>query len=326
MTIAGLVLLTAGWLTPADAQQPAQSPDQRRSQENRQDRMNYAERMLEDQIYVRLAERAWVGADFDAKVDGNTVTLSGTVPSERTKGDILRITRRMPGVVDVRDQLHVKPSVGADRGGSPVPDAELAKRVAQKIASEMPGAKAGEDWWFTGWRVEGQDRQWTMIVEATDGAITLEGEVPYTSIIKKAVGTALNVQGVWSVRSELEIEPVQRYGPYYGYGYHSHAYHPYHYRYGPYAAGDPDYFVYYDASRAGGGGAARDGRSSAMQGTRDAKSVHTVTGQVTDIDRQKGALTFKTDQGSFDLQLPPASLQNVTKGEQITVELGLVKP
>lgn len=290
-----LALSVAGWVHPAEAQQRSGQAAQQSQQNQQSQRMNASEKMLEDQIYVRLAERAWAGSDFKATVNQGVVTLSGTVPTEQTKQKILRLTRRTPGVMEVRDQLRVNPAVGALRGGSTVPDAELSKRVAQKIAATLTGAKAAEDWWFTGWRVEGQDRMWTMIVQAEDGAVTLEGEVPYNSTIRKAVDAALDVQGVRSVRSEIELEPA--YYPYYRYGY------PYAYRYGYY---DPDYFVYYDASR----------------DAHDFKGVQTLTGEVTKIDPQKGMLTLKTDRGSFDLSFPPASLQGVKQGERINVQLG----
>ena len=137
-----------------------------------------------------------------------------------------------------------------------------------------------------------------MIVQAEDGAITLEGEVPYQSTIRKAIDTALDVQGVRSVRSEIELEPN-----YYGYGYPYR--YPYSYWGAPYAYGDPDYFVYYDATRA-----------------HDFKGVQTLTGEVSKIDHQKGSLTLKTDSGSFDFSFPPSSLQGVKQGERINVQLG----
>jgi hypothetical protein len=196
----------AGWPPSAETQQTAvaeQAP------------MSTRERRLEDRIYVRLAERAWVGADFDARVNQGIVTVSGTVPSEQTRQGILRVVRRTRGVSEVRDQLRVDPAVGRDRGGSPVPDAELARRVAHTIAGTLAGAKAGQDWWFTGWRVEGPYQSWTMVVDAVDGEVTLDGEVPSGSTIRTAVQAALQVPGVLSVRSEIEIESILHGSPLY---------------------------------------------------------------------------------------------------------------
>jgi len=285
---------TAVAATPVDAQQSkptAQSSAQP---------MNAVERMIEDRIYVELAEEAWVGTDFKATVQDNIVTLNGTVPTAQTKQKILRIVRRTPGVFEVRDQLRVNPAVGAVRGGSPVADKDLAKLVAEKIAAAIPGAKAGEDWWFTGWRVEGQDRLWNLVVQADDGQVTLEGEVPRASIMRKAVEAAMQVQGVRSVSSDLEQEPV-----YYPYGY----YRPYRGHYGYPAYGwwdsDPGYYLFYDAS------------------PHDFQGTHTMRGKVLSVDQQKGTVSLKSADGTFNLHFPPPALKDVQKGDQVIVQMGL---
>jgi osmotically-inducible protein OsmY len=290
-----------GWTAVAATSveaQPSKSTPQSAAKQ-----MNATERMIEDRIYVQLAERAWVGADFKAAVQDNAVTLSGTVPTEQTKQRILQIVRRTPGVFEVRDQLRVNPAVGAARGGSPVADKDLAKMVAQKIAGAIPGAKAGEDWWFTGWRVEGQDRLWNLVVQANDGQVTLEGEVPRMSIMRKAVEAAMGVQGVRSVRSDLEEEPAYYpYGyryPYWGYPY---GYPAYGYGYG---WGDPDYYVYYDPS------------------PHDFQGTHTMRGEVLSVDQQKGMVSLKSSDGTFDLHFPPSALKDIQKGDQVTVQMGL---
>jgi len=290
MLVTAFVLTVTACSQPAAAQQPQpQAPS-----------MNGAERMLEDQLYVRLAERAWVGGDFKATVNQGVVTLRGTVPSEQSKQRMLRIARQMAGVTELRDQLRVDPSVSAQRDGRPpVADAVLSKQVAQKIAEAVPGAKAGEEWWFSGWRVEGPDRRWDTTVEADNGAVTLDGDVPYDSIVRKSVEAALQVPGVRSVRSEITIERISgRYSPYSGYGL---------YGYAGYGYGDYGYPYAYDTAR----------------DVRDFRGVHAMTGEVAKIDPQKGTVTLKTDAGAFDLHFPPAFLQNVKQGSKITVELGL---
>ena len=284
MLVAALALSVTAWSQPAAAQQPWPQASQ----------MNAAERMLEDQLYVRLAERAWVGGDFKATVNQGVVTLSGTVPSEQAKQKMLRIARQTAGVTELRDQLRVDPSVSAQRDGrAPVGDSELSKRVAQKIAGAITGAKAGEEWWFSGWRVEGPDRHWNTTVEADNGAVTLEGDVPYDSIVRKSVQAALQVPGVRSVRSEITIERISGpYSPYSGYGPYGYGgYGGYGYAYGPYV--------------------------------HDFTGFHAMTGEVTKIDQQKGTVTMKTDTETFDLHFPPAFLQKVKQGAKITVELGL---
>jgi osmotically-inducible protein OsmY len=277
--VVAFALSAVVWSQPASAQPPRPQAPQ----------MNTEERMLEDQLYVRLAEHAWVGGDFKATVHQGVVTLSGTVPSEQSKQKMLRIARQTAGVAELRDQLRVDPSVSAQRDGrAPVGDSELSKRVAQKIAGAITGVKAGEEWWSSGGRVEGPDRRWSTTVESDNGAVTLEGDVPYDGIVRKSVEAALQVPGGRSVRSEIAIERTPRgYRPSYGYG-------PYGYGYGygsPYA--------------------------------HDVTGFHAMTGEVTRIDPQKGTVTLKTGTETFDLRLPRSFLQNVKAGSQITVEVGL---
>lgn len=210
-------------------QPPQQRPGRRgdRSQDMSRQRDARTSDMLADRIVVALIERGPYTADMRVLVDNGTVTLTGTVPSEDAKRRAVRVARRTAGVEEVRDQLRVDPRAAATASSAPsVPDAELAKRVAQQIASTITGAKAGEDWWFSGWRVEGPDNRWNMVVEASDGIVWLEGDVPRLDIVRKAMETARQVPGVRGLRTDLEIESY----PYYGgapYRYHPYAYYPY---------------------------------------------------------------------------------------------------
>lgn len=50
---------------------------------------------------------------------------------------------------------------------------------------------------------------------------------------------------------------------------------------------------------------------------------HTMTGEVTSVAPDKGRLFVKTPEGRMLLHFPPATLQNVKKGDRVTVELAL---
>jgi hypothetical protein len=50
---------------------------------------------------------------------------------------------------------------------------------------------------------------------------------------------------------------------------------------------------------------------------------HTMDGQVTSIDAKKGWVHVKTAEGVLTLHFPPPALQNVKKGDKITVELSM---
>jgi hypothetical protein len=304
---ATLVLATLPALA-GQTDKDATSPGQRQHMRGqaRHDGPSRAERLLEDRVFVRLAEGAWAGGDFMVKAEDSTVILSGTVPSEAAKQRMLRIAGRTFGVQAVRDQLRVDPTSAMPAAGPTVPDRELAKSVAQQIASTIAGSKAGEDWWLTGWRVEGPDNRWHFTVEAEDGDVWLEGDAPTYRHIRHAVEAARQVSGVRSVRSNLDIDRA-----YYRYPYGPYSPYPPFATYPsptPYAYVDPD-DIFRDASDRG------DARG--FQGR------HAMTGEVTKIDKQKGTLSLKTLEATLDLHFPPSALEEVDQGDRITVQLGL---
>src|SRR5262245_30515722 len=60
---------------------------------------------------------------------------------------------------------------------------------------------------------------------------------------------------------------------------------------------------------------------SSMDAT--ATGRHTMTGEVTSVTPDKGRLLVKTPEGRMLLHFPSAALQNVKKGDSVTVELSL---
>jgi osmotically-inducible protein OsmY len=304
MTALGLLLFGLAGTPAAHAQSSQQQQAPQQQQPQRQ--TNNVNALVEDFVLVELAEKAWVGGDFTVKADGGRVTLDGTVPTEAAKARMERIARGTLGVTDVRNQLRVEPLTSS---GTPVGDDVLARRVARQVAAALPGAKTGEDWWLTGWRVEGPDNTWNFVIEVEDGRVYLEGDVPRRAIMRKAIDAARNTSGVQSVRSELELD---RYAGAYPYGY------PYAYPYGPYPAygyhpwgGDPDYYVYdIDVG---------PGQNSDSGGPTDG---HRLTGRVSDLDRQKGRISLKTDAGTVQISAPPSALREVQRGDRVTVQIG----
>jgi osmotically-inducible protein OsmY/sporulation protein YlmC with PRC-barrel domain len=59
--------------------------------------------------------------------------------------------------------------------------------------------------------------------------------------------------------------------------------------------------------------AARAGQEPAGQ--------RTITGEVVSVDQPKGKLTLKTGERTLDLRLPPSALQNVSRGDRLTLEV-----
>jgi hypothetical protein len=71
------------------------------------------------------------------------------------------------------------------------------------------------------------------------------------------------------------------------------------------------------------GAGAASAQSSTATPSGDSAGRHSMDGQVTKVDAKKGWVDVKTSEGSMKLHFPPAALQNVKKGDSVTVELAL---
>ena len=54
-----------------------------------------------------------------------------------------------------------------------------------------------------------------------------------------------------------------------------------------------------------------------------AAGEHVMTGRITSIDKDKGRVTVEAQGEELDLHFPTAALQNLRKGDQVTVSLGI---
>jgi BON domain-containing protein len=244
------VLLISAGSTPVAAQDQRKQSTKgidSQSAKSSADNSDLRDESAEAWLVVKLFARPGLN-NVNVEVDNGVATLSGKVPTEQAKRRAVRIANSALGIDSVRDQLSVDSSL-ANRREANVADKTLAQRVAQKIAANVQGAKAGEDWWFEGWRVEGPYNRWNVVVDVdAPGQITLEGDVSSVDLMEKIVKAAGSVDGVRTVDSDLQVEPNYYSGrgrslwPYYGryyygpYGYYGPFYAPYRYYHEPYAA------------------------------------------------------------------------------------------
>jgi len=212
---------------PAQEAQRQENRQQRQQDFQRQQRfqmrpnMMMPDEVVEDMLVVRLAERSNLTPFVKITVRDGVATISGKVPSEAAERRALGIAGSTTGVTSVRDQISVDPSIGKGRSERNLSQGELARQVAQRIAKNIEGAKAGEDWWFDGWRVEGPYNRWNVVIESDEpGRVTIDGDVPSLNLMRKVIESAANTPGVTGLESDLELER-----PYYDYGY------PYRYPY-----------------------------------------------------------------------------------------------
>jgi hypothetical protein len=57
--------------------------------------------------------------------------------------------------------------------------------------------------------------------------------------------------------------------------------------------------------------------------SNDMAGHHTMQGEVTKVDAKKGWVDVKTPEGSMKLHFPPPALENVKKGDNVTVDLAM---
>lgn len=327
LTLGGVAIAADG---PTHERTKAGKTSTQSAQEHAPGPMGPMDRILADEVFTRLVDRTSIGAKVDVTARNGTIGLAGTVPSQKAKERAARIAKRTPGVTRVQNGLLVQgpePELTGDEAEQP-DDARLAESVARAIAARLPTARAGEDWWLTGWRVEGADNDWNLIVEADRGQITLEGEVPRSSIIATAVRTAREVDGVEEVQSELELEPtgwLPPYLPQHGvgapHGYvQSSPYTPSSYR--EIEAQDDQ-----QASRLShhAAGKARPQRRHGATTGEPAVVLGddgTIAGEVTRVDRGDDTVMVRTSSGST-IVLPLKDVGSMSRGDQVEIEVAI---
>ena len=67
------------------------------------------------------------------------------------------------------------------------------------------------------------------------------------------------------------------------------------------------------------------GQAGATSGTSGAMGEHSMTGKITDIDKEKGRVKVDAQGEKLDLHFPQSALRNLNEGDQVTVTLA-IKP
>jgi osmotically-inducible protein OsmY len=148
------------------------------------------------------ASRSLAGSNVAVTSTNGTIVLDGIVAESRDLDRAELIARRTPGVVGVVNQLHVDPSV-ATRAEA-LDDADLAKRVSERLAAEFERARLERRWEY-GYGVEAESME--LDVNADDGQVTLSGTVPSYDALGRVVTIARGVPGVQAVRINVRLDP-----------------------------------------------------------------------------------------------------------------------
>lgn len=156
---------------------------------------------IEDEIAFRLeTDDLTRKYHIDVDAEGNVVTLSGQVATERQKTRALELAK-VDGVIRIEDKIEV------DRDA----DTTLADRAKRGLS------KAGEaisDQWITAkvsWFFVGEDvlDGSDINVDTDNRVVTLKGEVPSQAARARANALARQTEGVREVRDQLVIAPAR---------------------------------------------------------------------------------------------------------------------
>jgi hyperosmotically inducible periplasmic protein len=125
-------------------------------------------------------------------------------------------------------------------------------------------------------------------VDANEGIVSLTGTVESPELRERAEQIAREADGVRQVVNSIQVTP-------------------------PVAT----------ATTAEGQTAQTQRDSAAASPAAAPRQHHTLTGEITDIDADRGRVTVRTAQRDMDLYLPAGALQDVRKGDRVAVEIGI---
>jgi hyperosmotically inducible protein len=195
--LAGLMAVTIGACSqPPEAPGPAQRAGAAIDRAVAAVEDELGEALLKAKVRVALLEQLRTdGLEISADVSGSVVTLTGRVGRRSSQELAEQVARAVSGVTEVRNRLVVAPGTppaaplaqAVDKAEKEVADALLETRVKMRLLDQMGRP---------GFAIE---------VEATDGVLSLSGQVPDTDRRDLAVRITREVSGVRAVRDLLRV-------------------------------------------------------------------------------------------------------------------------
>jgi hyperosmotically inducible periplasmic protein len=169
-------------------------------------------------ITTRVQARYFAEPDVRGRAVGVTtedgvVTLRGRVESEHERQQAIRIAREIDGVRDVRDELSVAGEAPAATTGDRAPAAPDARPAEPGRERDEPaiGERVSSAWittkiraqYFTDPDVRGRE----IDVTASNGIVTLTGQVESERARQQALAIARETEGVVRVEDRLQLVP-----------------------------------------------------------------------------------------------------------------------
>lgn len=147
--------------------------------------------------------------DVDSDVDKNSVTLSGTVPTEALRTRAVELAKSGRPTLLVNDKIDVKPAE-VERSAYTEDMARDARDKA-KASGETIGDSLDDAWIHTKIRTklvgEGELPGGSLNVDVKNNVVTLRGSVETKEQKARAEEIAKNTDGVKSVKNMLTIKP-----------------------------------------------------------------------------------------------------------------------
>ncbi|HSN70961.1 MAG TPA: BON domain-containing protein [Steroidobacteraceae bacterium] len=123
---------------------------------------------------------------IDVETHGGVVQLNGFVDSEENRKAAAQVAANVSGVVEVKNNLEVR---GDETAGAIVDDTVITAKVKSALV-ENDTTKAHE-----------------INVESQDGVVQLSGFVDSEAQKSKAAEIARDIEGVTSVRNQIDVKP-----------------------------------------------------------------------------------------------------------------------
>jgi len=148
--------------------------------------------------------------DVDADADDNTVTISGTVPTQSLRTKAVDAAKTVDAGLAITDRIDVKPE-SVERKDY---NEDIAREARQRASTsgESIGDSLDDAWIHTKIRsqlaAEGVFPGSSLNVDVTNNVATLRGTVATAADKAEAEKIARSTEGVKSVRNQLVIKPA----------------------------------------------------------------------------------------------------------------------
>jgi osmotically-inducible protein OsmY len=144
------------------------------------------------------------GRDIDVTTQNGTVTLRGTVESERERRQAVAIARNTDGVREVNDQLQVR--AGGQAAGAQPREGDRARGTTGNVVAGIDDAwitTKVQSQYFLDTDVKGHE----IDVDTRNGVVTLTGSVRSDAAKRMAESIARDAEGVSRVVNRLTVSP-----------------------------------------------------------------------------------------------------------------------